>query len=123
MQSAQTTDGPMTKDPLGVDVLPIIEIDAKTDMLVQIAFESTSNREFRYLEGNTPKSINRIYFAIFKDGRRVNPLRGAGAPPILDKSRVRTLRPGESVLQMEKLRDRYKKLEAGSYYTGLKEHH
>jgi hypothetical protein len=114
LQSAQTTDGPMTKDTPSVDILPIIEIDARTDMVVQFAFENTSGREFRY-QAHRPWNVADLSLELYREGRLVKPRKTFGEPPILSKDSVRVLRPGEFVLYTEKLRDRYEGLDPGLF--------
>lgn len=108
-------DAPRVVDKAIVDVLPIIHFDAESDMEVEVNFENTSEEAFHYLEGHRSRDVANLFLELYKNGHLVRPQRTRGEAPLLSKDRVLVLRPGESVLLTEKLRDRYGNLEPGRY--------
>ena len=98
-----------------VALLPVVRVDAKTDMAIEFDVRNTSSKPMRYLLGDRlPRSVAALQILLFR-GDRFIPTRETPEPPMAVPERVRTLKPGEAIPYRILLADEYGQLEPGRY--------
>ena len=94
-------------------LVPLVHVKASSDMAVEVAFDNTSSRTIKYLQGRTSDTAY-LTFLLRQNGRVVGPLVTPKPPPAVP-SRVQELKPGRSLLQTYSLRATCGALKPGRY--------